>query len=116
MTCLMKEQVSPYFEKWTSMKDTIEELYDERSERAIELMTIAIDNYAELLEYGGKEINERTGKCEYVFLPLNGEERFDFIRTRIKSHYAHVQLDMLYTEVNKKIARILVMQERERAK
>ena len=74
-------------------------------------MEIAIRDYEELLEYGGSEINNRTGKMEALLLPLNGEERFQFVKDRIASHYAYIQLDALYTETKKKAARLFVMKK-----
>ncbi len=111
MSNLTKEYLAPYYEKWESVKDNIEKLYDSRDPEAIRLMEIAINDYTELLEYGGKEINVRTGKSKYVLLPLNGEERFNFIKDRIRSHYAHIQLDALYEETKKKAARLAVMRK-----
>ena len=63
---------------------------------------MAILDYAELLEYGGKQLNEQTGEYEEVLLPLNGTERFNFIKERIQSHYAHIQLNALYEETKEK--------------
>lgn len=111
MSNLTKEYLAPHYEKWESVKDNIEELYRNRDPEAIKLMEIAIYDYTQLLEYGGKEINVQTGKSKYLLLPLNGEERFNFIKERIKSHYAHIQLDALYEETKKKAARLAVMRK-----
>ena len=51
-------------------------------------------------------MNER--KVDAILLPLNGEERFQFVKDRINSHYAYIQLDALYTETKKKAARLSV--------
>ena len=111
MNRLAKEYLAPHYEKWEAVKDNIEKLYDVRDEEAIRLMEIAINDYTKLLEYGGKEINERNGKSKYILLPLNGDERFSFIKDRINSHYAHIQLDALYEETKKKAARLAVMKK-----
>ena len=103
-----KSNLAPFLKKWDSIKDEIESEYSEKSKQAVVLMKTAIENYTELLEYGGKELNERTGKEKYILLPLNGEERFEFIKARIKSHYAFVQLEALYSESRKKAARLSV--------
>lgn len=108
---LDKDLLAPYFERWDSVKDSIENLYSNRDEKAKALMSDAIDNYCNLLECGGKEINERTGSSEFVLLPLNGNDRFEFIKERINSHYAHVQLSALYLESKKKAARLYVMKK-----
>lgn len=109
MNRFSKTYTAAHFEKWDAVKERIEKLYDEKNKEAIKLMEIAINDYADLLEYGGKELNEQTGKSEAILLPLNGAERFDFIKERIHSHYAYIQLNALYDETKKKAARLSVM-------
>lgn len=111
MDYLARELLTPHFEKWDSVKEKIEKLYRERDKEAVKLMEVAINDYTSLLEYGGKEINNRTGKEKYILLPLNGDERFNFIKERINSHYSYVQLDALYDETRKKAARLSVMKK-----
>lgn len=103
-----KNLILPYFEKWESLRDRIERCYDQKDRQAVLLMKTAIGNYSELLEYGGKELNERSSKMDYVLHPLNGHERFEFVKAKIDSHYAYVQLDALYTEARKKAARLAI--------
>ena len=103
-----KERITPFFRKWELVNEQIKVYYSVRDPEAVVLMEEAIQNYSALLEYGGKEVNERNGKSEHVLLPLNGEERFEFVKERINSHYAYVQLDALYTEIRKKAARLSV--------
>lgn len=107
-----RDNLAPYFKKWDSVKTEIESLYNEKDKQVVILMKIAIDNYMELLDYGGKELNDRTGKEKHILLPLNGEERFEFINKRIKSHYAYIQLEALYTETKKKSARLSSVSKR----
>lgn len=97
----------PYFEKWDEVKTLIKEYYDEKDQRVIPLMEEAIANYGALLALGGHEDN-RAGEPVYLLQALNGEERFEFVQARIKSHYAFIQLDALYTETSKKVARLAV--------
>lgn len=109
MNLFTKERTAPHFEKWDKVKGEIEKLYAEKNKQAIVLMEQAIADYEELLAYGGEELNERTGTYEPILLPLNGVERFEFIKKRIQSHYAYVQLNALYDETRKKAARLSVM-------
>ena len=111
MNRFSKELLAPYFEKWDLVKEKIEKLYSLNDKEAITFMELAIRDYAQLLEYGGSELNKRTGKIDALLLPLNGEERFQFVKDRIASHYAHIQLDALYTETKKKAARLFVMKK-----
>jgi len=111
VTRFNKEQLDPYFQWWDSKREEIEKSYNENNRQAVILMEEAIINYSNLLQEGGEEINERNGKASYRLLPLNGIERFEFIKEKIASHYAFVQLDALYTEVKKKAARLAVLQK-----
>ena len=111
MNRFSKELLTPHYEKWDVVKEKIEKLYSLDAKEAIKFMESAIRDYEELLEYGGSELNKRTGKMEALLLPLNGEERFQFVKDRIASHYAYIQLDALYTETKKKAARFLVMKK-----
>src|SRR6185437_11292366 len=98
-----KEFFAPFFSKWETARDDIEMFYNQKDRQAIEMMEEAIENYNELLEQGGKMFDERKGKTVYTLLPLNGKERFEFVKDKISSHYAFVQLDALYTETKKKV-------------
>ena len=75
------------------------------------MMEEAIRDYEELLQRGGEILDERKGKMINTLLPLNGEERFQFVKDKISSHYAFVQLDALYTETKKKVARLSLMKK-----
>lgn len=100
-----KAQVMPYFEKWESLKPGIQQRYDEKQVSAADWMAVAIGNYEELLRVcapaGG---SDRRTKME----PLNGEERLQFIKEKVVSPFALIQLNLLYTELRKKIARFII--------
>lgn len=106
-----KELLAPYFDQWETVRDQIEVLYSQNDNQAVELMNVAIENYSELLERGGNVLDERKGKVVYTLLPLNGEERFEFVKDKISSHYAHIQLDALFTETKKKVARLSIQKK-----
>lgn len=99
---LTKDEVMPFFDKWESLKPEIQRLYDQKQPDVAESMSIAIANYEKLLEVcapaGGFD---RRTKME----PLNGRERLQFIKDKIVSPFALIQLNLLYTELRKKIAR-----------
>lgn len=101
-----QEQTQPYFDRWEIVASEIEQLYEEKNKQAIPLMNEAIENYERLLLFGGKEVHSQSKKSDYILLPLNGEERLAFVKKRIQSHYAYVQLNMLYGETKKKVARL----------
>ncbi|MBO0586551.1 YpoC family protein [Sporosarcina sp. E16_8] len=106
-----KELLAPYFDQWGTVRDQVEAFYDQKDHQAVELMNVAIENYSELLEHGGKEFDDRRGKTVYILMPLNGEERFEFVKDRISSHYAYIQLDALFTETKKKVARLSIQKK-----
>jgi len=103
-----KELFTPYFEQWQQVREEIEACYEQKDRRAVELMETAIANYGELLERGGTAVDDRKGQDVFILLPLNGEERFQFVKDRIASHYAFVQLDALVSETKKKVARLAI--------
>lgn len=106
-----KELFTPYFKRWEAIRDEVEQFYNERDRQAIDRMEEAILIYTELLEQGGTMMDERKAKNVYTLLPLNGEERFEFVKDKISSHYAFVQLDALFTETKKKVARLSIMKK-----
>lgn len=106
-----KALLMPYFEQWEQLRVEIDEFYNRKDPQVVKLMNDAIANFCELLELGGKEIDNRTGKAAYVFLPLNGEERFEFVKNKVSSRYAFVQLDALMLEMKKKIARLAIQRK-----
>ena len=106
-----KELFTPYFEQWQQVRAEIEACYEQKDRRAVELMETAIADYNELLELGGTILDDRKGQSIFVLLPLNGEERFQFVKDRISSHYAFVQLDALVSETKKKVARLSIQRK-----
>ncbi|CAM3054716.1 YpoC family protein [Filibacter tadaridae] len=108
---LENRPLTPYFDQWESIREKIERLYDEKDYQAVELMKVSIEKYGELLELGGTGLDERTGKLVYKLIPLNGVERFEFVKSKVDSHYAYIQLDALFTETKKKAARLAVMKK-----
>lgn len=101
------------FHQWDTMKDEIKELYAEQDKQAVPLMEQAIARYEQIVSSKGKTFNKAQQVEEYVLDPLNGKERLAFIKARINSHYAYIQLEMLYIELRKKIARLEAMEKRQ---
>ncbi|GEM_PF-3668088 len=104
-TGITKEALAPYFAQWASCKAGIQEKYDRKDGSVREDMNEAIGQYETLLgicaSAGG---TDRRTKLE----PLNGEERLQFVKDKVASPFAFVQLDALYTELQKKTARFTV--------
>ncbi|MBE1554144.1 YpoC family protein [Sporosarcina limicola] len=106
-----KKLLAPYFDHWESIREKIESDYQQKDRQAVEVMKTAIDTYRKLLEQGGKELDKRSEKLVYTLLPLNGTERFEFVKAKIDSHYAFIQLDALFSETKKKAARLSIMKK-----
>lgn len=107
-----KEALADYFESWNAVKEEIAKLYDQQDANVVKKMEEAIDQYENLLAYGGIQENPQNGQEQPVLLPLNGEERLAFIKKQIHSHYAFVQLDALYDETRKKAARLAITKKK----
>ena len=100
-----KQLILPYFDKWESLKPVIQQKYDLKESDVQEWMQKAIANYEELLiECAVVSGSNRRTKME----PLNGEERLQFVRTKMNSPFALIQLTLLHTELRKKVARFLI--------
>ncbi|PIC62817.1 hypothetical protein CSV79_15110 [Sporosarcina sp. P13] len=104
----LKESVKLILIQWEQHKPELEKVYAIRDERRMALLQPAIDQLASLVENSGTEVNTFTGKTHFVLAPNNYQERIDFIRVQRTSHYALIQLTMLYDEVKKKAARLRV--------
>lgn len=102
-----KEALAAFFEPWDAVKEEIAQLYDDKNPEAIVKLTGAIEQYEQLLAYGGLDENRKP-----MLLSLNGEERLAFIKKQIQSHYAYVQLDALYDESRKKAARLAITKKK----
>ncbi|MFS0576770.1 YpoC family protein [Sporosarcina sp. 179-K 3D1 HS] len=108
-----KEIFAPYFAEWEAKRGTIEALYGEKDERAVDKMREAIAMYEGMLALGGVEIDARSGREVYRLSPLNGTERLEFVKAKLASHYAFVQLDALFGEMKKKVARLALQDKRK---
>ncbi len=93
------------------MKEKIEEAYEQKDSRAINMMEKAIDNYSAMLGAFLPDDSSVHGEITSSIEPLNGKERLQFIRSKITGHFAYVQLDALYTEAMKKAVSRLAMKK-----
>lgn len=97
-----KEELANRWEQWERVKEELSEMYEVRDPRRLDLMSDAIGRLEELVDAGG------STEGQHLLKPLNYEERLDFIKSKQTSHYALIQLSMLYDEVKKKAARLRV--------
>ena len=100
MSNLRKEDFTEYLEAWKSIEPTIADAFRQR-QKPMELMSKGI----ELLE----TIQAKTDEIA----PVNYEERITFIKQNITNYSAFRQLDELFKETEKKIARYLILQKKK---
>ena len=104
-----KEKVEPYFEQWGTLSALIHEAHSERSKEAKTLMEKGISLFEQCVldcsETDEKTLNENV---EYEVLPINGMERILFIKARPAQYACYRQLDELFKELKKRLARLRI--------
>lgn len=103
------EQLYVFFDEWASLKTIIQKAHERRSSDMKAPMLNAIELYGNLLSRVSSDHGfEPLRLKEYEVLPLNGEERLLFIMRKPEQYAAFRQLDELFEETRKKIARLRV--------
>lgn len=110
-----KDILIPYLEHWSSNREKIELAYEQKDHSAVDMMEVAIALYDEMLLHGGIEHDERSQLNVSKLLPLNGTERLQFVKDKVRSHYSFVQLDALFLETKKKAARLSLKSKKTEA-
>ncbi|MFC7685094.1 YpoC family protein [Ureibacillus sp. GCM10028918] len=104
-----KEVVEPYFEQWNELSSHIHKAHDLRNGEAKSLMDKGILLFENCIvncsETTSQSINESE---EYEVLPINGMERLQFIKTRPGQYACFRQLDELFKELKKRLARLRI--------
>lgn len=101
MSKLRKEDFIPIFANWSVIRRQLEKLYKEREKDNLDLMEEGIELLSNLFVMADGTY------------PLNYEERFNFVQKSHKSYAAFRQLDELFKETEKKLARRFIMESRE---
>lgn len=94
---LTKEQIDPFFIKWENIVSDISGMHKKKDAKAKELMGNGVVLYRNLLLHCQQE-------GQKPIIPLNGEERLDFIVHNPGNYAAFRQLDELFSEIKKMIA------------
>ncbi|WP_313234660.1 YpoC family protein [Sporosarcina ureae] len=106
----LKENVQQVLDIWEQQQPELEKIYAVNDPRKVELIQPAIIQLESLIEQSEQVENPHTGTRHHVLAPNNYEERIEFIKHQKNSHYAVIQLTMLYDEMKKKAARLRVQQ------
>lgn len=105
-----KEQINAVLQQWSAVKDQIQSAYKQKDiEEVHSHMLLAIELYQKLLvEASETDVFDAAELKNYEVLPLNGDERFQFIVTQTSHYAAYRQLNELFEETRKKIARLRI--------
>ncbi|PIC87815.1 hypothetical protein CSV72_01295 [Sporosarcina sp. P20a] len=106
----LKKNVQQVLDIWGQQKPEVEKAYAVNDPRKLELIQPAIDQLEWVVEQSEELENPHTGKMYHALAPNNYRERIEFIKVQKNSHYAVIQLTMLYDEMKKKAARLRVQQ------
>lgn len=90
---LTKESISPYFDQWEALSEEISAMHRNRQKHTGPPMHEGIELLKTLIEH-----------CDGQLIPMNGNERIQFIEQRPSNYAAFRQLDELFSEMKKKIA------------
>lgn len=104
---ITKEIVDAWFAEWEALSETIHAAHDARDRtKANELMAQGIALYERLLVESSEA--EEVAENDFELYPINGKERFQFIRMRPGQFACYRQLDELFKETKKRAARLRI--------
>lgn len=101
-----QEHINAVLQQWSFIKEHIQHQFEQKNEDVQSHMLQAISLYNQLLvEVSETNVFEANNVGEFEVLPLNGEERYEFIVTYPSHYAAYRQLNELFEETRKKMAR-----------
>lgn len=104
---ISKEVIDAWFTEWELLSERIHAAHDARnSKEANELMAQGIALYERLLVESSEA--EIVADDDFELYPINGKERFQFIRMRPGQFACYRQLDELFKETKKRAARLRI--------
>jgi len=103
---ISKERVDEWFAKWESLNTEIFAAHDRRDGSATEFMLQGIELFESFIVEGSQTDNGFNTQLIYEIMPINGMERFQFIKARPGQYACYRQLDELFKETKKRCARL----------
>lgn len=105
-----KEIVDAWFTKWEGLREKTHACHEARDTQTVKsLMEQGITLFeAFILEASDTELCEITSNAEFELMPVNGSERLAFIKMRPAQYACYRQLDELFKETKKRVARLRV--------
>lgn len=109
-TQAQKEQLSEIFNQWTALKEKLQVAFELKNKSAANQMLTGINLYENLLvKVSETTVFKPDDIQDYEILPLNGQERYTFIVINSNRYAAFCQLNELFEETKKKIARLRII-------
>ena len=103
---ITKQVVDAWYDEWQALRTKIHEAHDRRDGSALELMVQGIHLFEHFLVTHSETEEPFSSHNEYELMPINGMERFQFIKLRPSQYACYRQLDELYKETKKRCARL----------
>ena len=103
---ISKERVDEWYAKWESLNAEIFAAHDRRDGSATEFMLQGIELFESFIVEGSQTDNGFNTQYIYEIMPINGMERFQFIKARPGQYACYRQLDELFKETKKRCARL----------
>ena len=104
-----QEDLNIILQQWSSVKERLQHGYELKNKEVHSYMLEAISLYIKLLvEASGTDDFDTNDLNKYEVLPLNGVERYEFIVMHPSHYAAYRQLNELFEETKKKIARLRI--------
>lgn len=110
---LTKEHVDAWFTAWEQMEQTIHALHTARDKAVKEHMQRAITHYEQfILAASQTDATHIEQGATFECMPINGTERFLFIQAKPGQYACYRQLDELFKETKKRMARLRIQQKK----
>nr|WP_088291728.1 hypothetical protein [Ureibacillus sinduriensis] len=106
---IARELVEPFFEQWDELSNVIHQAHDARNGEAKILMDKGIQLFESCIVHCSETSSQSIIEFEeYEVLPINGMERLKFIKVRPGQYACFRQLDELFKELKKRLARLRI--------
>ncbi|WP_010286079.1 YpoC family protein [Kurthia massiliensis] len=103
---ISKEAVDAWFSEWQAQEARIHEAHSQRDKAAKTLMEEAIQHYEQFVQQASDTTAPFDLHAQYELLPINGNERLQFVKMRPGQYACYRQLDELFIETKKRCARL----------
>jgi hypothetical protein len=106
---ITKQDVNAWYEKWEVLRGQIHEAHERRDGSAHDLMVQGIQLFEQFIITHSETEQPFSLSNDYELMPINGMERFQFIKLRPAQYACYRQLDELYKETKKRCARLRIV-------